>query len=114
MARILVIDDDEALGAVLQRTLEHAGHVVRTAANGRAAAAMLRREVPDVVVTDLLMPEQDGMEVIMMMRTQHPEIPVIAMSGGSEHAPLYLKIARKLGARRVLAKPFASDELFAT
>lgn len=113
MAHILIIEDDEALRAILKQTLERAGHTVAQADTGRAAIQILRLDAPDVVLTDLVMPDQDGLGVIMMIRNETPEIPVIAMSGGLANSLLYLDLAKKLGARRVLAKPFTPEHLFA-
>jgi CheY-like chemotaxis protein len=112
MARILVIEDNEPLSAILRHTLEAAGHTVVHAQTGRAGISILRVALLDVVLTDLVMPDQDGIGVIMMIRQEMPEIPVIAMSGGLAHSALYLDLAKKLGARRVLVKPFTSEELF--
>ncbi len=113
MARVLIVEDDEAFRTVLKQMLLTAGHVVMEAASGREAIRALRLEPPDLVLTDLVMPDQDGLEVIMMLRKEIPEIPVIAMSGGLANSPLYLDLAKKLGARRLLFKPFAPEQLFA-
>jgi CheY-like chemotaxis protein len=109
MARILIVEDNEPFRALLKQMLEIAGHTVTQAATGLAAIEILRLEPPDVVLTDIVMPDQDGLGVIMMVRK---EIPVIAMSGGLTSSPLYLDLAKKLGARRVLAKPFTPEQLF--
>jgi two-component system chemotaxis response regulator CheY len=112
MARILVIDDDDQFRELLTQVLEAAGHVVLQSDNGIAAISMLRGNLPDVVLTDLVMPDQDGLGVIMMIRKEMPMTPVIAMSGGTTRVLLYLEIARKLGAKQVLEKPFSPDRLF--
>lgn len=113
MALILIVDDNQALRAVLKQALEAAGHVAAQAGSGRAAIQLIRLQRPDLVLTDLMMPEQDGLEVIMMIQKEFPEIPVIAMSGGTRNSSLYLDMAKKLGARQILAKPFMPDQLFA-
>jgi CheY-like chemotaxis protein len=106
-----VIDDNAELRAMLKEMLEAVGHVVAQADNGLTATSMLCREPPDVVLTDLVMPEQDGIGLIMFIRKELPNMPVVAMSGHFAHAPLYLQVARKLGARRVLIKPFSFEAL---
>src|SRR3954470_11700836 len=99
MARILVIDDDDQFRELLTQVLETAGHAVVQSDNGIAAISMLRGIAPDVVLTDLVMPDQDGLGVMMMIRREMPMTPVIAMSGEMTRARLYLDIARKLGAK---------------
>jgi CheY-like chemotaxis protein len=111
MAHILVIDDDAAIRAAISFTLGSAGHTVSLAADGRHALALLRARPVDLVLTDLVMPEQDGIETIMALRHVFPALPVIAMSGALPNAGLYLEIAASLGVRQTLAKPFAPDGL---
>ncbi len=112
MSRILIVEDDEAFRAVLQQTLERAGHTVLQAPTGLAAMALLKRERVDVVLTDIVMPDQDGLGLLLMMRGEKLTTPVIVMSGGLANSAAYLEIARKLGARRLLAKPFTPEQLF--
>lgn len=111
MANILLIDDDEALRDVLAIFLGEADHEVRLAANGKQGLMLFKQSPADVVVTDLIMPEQEGIETITALRKLNPRLPIIAISGGVVHAPAYLKVAAKLGAHRALAKPFTSEEL---
>lgn len=111
MARILIIEDDEPLRAVLAGALAHAGHVVLEAAEGRAGCTVVATSPCDLVLTDLIMPGQEGIETIMQLRQHHPTLPVIAMSGGSHHAKSYLGIAAKLGVRSTLSKPFTLADL---
>ncbi len=112
MAKILVIDDDEAMRSVLRRGLETAGHSVLEAANGAEGLRLIEAGGIEVVVTDLLMPEMDGIEVIFNVRKQYPSLKVIAISGGGQLPPEgYLKIAQRGGARRILMKPFKLEEL---
>jgi len=111
MARILVIDDDQAIRTVMRRVLEKAGHVVTEAEDGEAGLALLEEELPDMVVTDLLMPEKEGIETILEMRQSFPDLPVLAVSGadgGVEEGPLL--DARLLGADSTLSKPFSLEE----
>jgi DNA-binding response OmpR family regulator len=112
MARLLIIEDDEPLRAVLARALAQAGHVVLQAEEGREGCALLATCPCDLVITDLIMPGQEGIETIMQLRQRHPGLPVIAMSGGSHYANSYLAIAAQLGVRSTLSKPFTTAELF--
>lgn len=121
MARILIIDDDDTLRGIIAKSLTHAGHTVTQANNGRKGVAQFRANPTDLVITDLVMPEQEGMETIKIMHRDFPNTPVIAMSGGLDGSPLYLDLTRRLGARITLTKPFtlqqlksAIDEIFAT
>jgi CheY-like chemotaxis protein len=111
MAFILVIDDDPDLLQTLSVGLKKHGHDTCEALNGREAAAMLRHTRVDLVITDILMPERDGLEVIMALRKDNPSLPVIAMSGLPVDMAPYLNVAQKLGARRTLVKPFPLAEL---
>lgn len=113
MARILLIDDDDTLRKIVAKSLTYAGHEVIQAADGKQGMDLVRSSTFDVVITDLIMPEQEGVETIAMLRTEYPALPVIAISGGAVHSPLYLEIAAKIGARHILAKPFHMPELFA-
>jgi CheY-like chemotaxis protein len=111
MTDILVIDDDEQVRRVIVRILAAAGHVVREAADGRAGLRLFRAMRPRLVITDLVMPEQEGIETIRTMSREAPEIPILAISGAA--GPLYLPMATSLGATATLAKPFGADELLA-
>jgi len=113
MAQILLIDDDELLRGVLAKALGHAGHVVIQAADGQQGVELARATAVDLVITDLIMPVQEGVETIVKLRRERPTLPIIAISGGVTHAKLYLDIAAKIGARRILAKPFSPQELLA-
>ena len=120
MARILIIDDDDTLRGIIVKSLTHAGHSVTQANNGRKGVAMYRADPTDLVITDLVMPEQEGMETIKIIHRDFPFVPIIAMSGGLDGSPLYLDLTRRLGAMVTLTKPFtlqqlkqAIDEIFA-
>lgn len=107
MSRILVIDDELPLRRVLRSILERAGHTVLDAPDGRKGMALWRREPTDVVVTDLFMPEMDGVEVIRELKNAAAKSKIIAMSGGGRRGLLDWKpSALLLGADRVLVKPF--------
>ena len=99
------------IGDAIARTLTAAGHRTTQATDGRRALDRLRAEPADLVLTDLVMPEQDGIETIMALRQLFPGLPVIAMSGAAGNAGLYLEVARQLGVRRTLPKPFDAPTL---
>lgn len=112
MTRILVIDDDEAFRPMVKQMLEQAGYEVLEAANGKQGVEVFRAEVPDLVITDIIMPEQEGIETIMGLIKENPNAPVIAMSGGGRFTGIdVLGSARKFGAKQVLSKPFKRAEL---
>lgn len=115
MARILLIEDEEAFRAVLAKMLVHEGHEVFAAANGREAQHHLDHSSFDLVITDVLMPEKDGVEIILSLKRTAPGLKVVAMSGGGRIASGdYLAIAAKLGASATLEKPFTRDTLLQT
>lgn len=112
MARILVIDDDPDLRAMLEQTLKSAGHEVSVAADGREGVEQFQARTADLVITDLYMPKQEGLETIRELRARFPEVAIIAMSGKAA-ALAMLFVAQKLGAVGILHKPFSVDELHA-
>ncbi len=113
MARILVIDDDVMIQRMLQETLHLLGHEVRQAFDGREGVQLCREEAPDLVLTDILMPNQDGLQTIRELRRERPDLKIIAMSGGSRVWPELdaLPFAVRFGAREVLYKPFGHEQL---
>lgn len=111
MPTVLVIDDDDMVRSLLVRALTGARYTVLEAADGQAGLSLARSNTVDLVVTDLVMPVQEGMETIMTLRRERPRLPVIAISGGVTNSRLYLDIAGKIGARRILPKPFTPKEL---
>jgi CheY-like chemotaxis protein len=112
MAKILVIDDEESVRALFVKALQGDGHNVLEAPDGKIGLDLLRKNKPDLVVTDILMPEADGLEAIMAIRKEHPGIKVIAVSGGGKFpAEACLSLAEKLGAAEVLDKPVKLAEL---
>ena len=115
MARILVIDDDATIRLSLKLALEDADHQVEEAANGLEGIDRFRVNPSDLVITDIFMPEKEGMELIDEIKRDHPETKIIAISGGGRMNPDdYLTIARRLGADRTLLKPFDIDLLLDT
>jgi DNA-binding response OmpR family regulator len=111
MARILLIDDDDPLRSVIAQNLVIAGHTVVQAADGRQGVDLFHTTPIDLVLTDLVMPGKEGVETIIELHRERPELPIIAMSGGMPRSAMYLDIAAKLGARRALAKPFTPETL---
>ena len=109
---VLVIDDDAMLRGFLREVLDQAGYQVFAAANGNEGTDLFARHRPDLVLTDIVMPEKEGMELIMELRRDHPDLPIIAMSGGNAgFSGSYLTVASKLGASATLAKPFTASQL---
>jgi CheY-like chemotaxis protein len=113
MASVLLIDDDDLVRGMLTTALTNAGHKVTAASDGQEGLAFVRSASFDIVVTDLVMPVQEGVETIMTLRRERPRLPIIAISGGVSRSKLYLDIAGKIGARRILPKPFTPKELIA-
>ncbi len=110
--KILVIEDDNDLRETLCMTLRDEGYNVAGAADGKQGAMMMKEFTPELVITDILMPEKDGLEIIMMQRKEMPHVRVIAISGGCRLGPQgYLETASVMGAKKTLIKPFSMDEL---
>jgi DNA-binding response OmpR family regulator len=113
MACILIIDDDEQVRKVLRLTLIAAGFDVVEAQDGKIAMKIFQKNPGvDLIITDLIMPEKEGIETIIELRRDFPEIPIIAISGGGRIDPNdYLYLAKKLGAHKTLEKPFSRKEI---
>ena len=112
MARILVIDDEEPVRNVLRQMLERAGHEVAEASDGRVGLRHVREQQIELVITDILMPEQEGIETIRALHKEFPRIKVLAISGGGRRKNLgVLSEAEFFGAHSVLPKPFERAEL---
>lgn len=112
MARILLVDDDPDLCFVLKRLLERHGHDTSAAPNGKEALQSLGESPFDIVITDLLMPEMDGIELIMTVRMKYPQLKVIAISGGGRLSPEhYLKMARLMKVSHIFQKPVKAADL---
>ena len=108
MPSVLVVDDQDQVRQLIRETLEQAGYEVEEARDGKEGLERYRMKVVDLVIMDILMPDQDGLEGIMVLRREFPDSRVIAMTGGSEVVGFgnVLDIAKMLGARRTLQKPF--------
>jgi two-component system, response regulator, stage 0 sporulation protein F len=110
MATILVIDDQEPIRALLRAALEGDGHEVLEAANGLLGLERYRERAADLIITDIRMPEMNGLELMLELNRSFPHVKVIAMSGGLERKG-ELNAAKLLGARRTFHKPFDVKEL---
>jgi DNA-binding response OmpR family regulator len=111
MAKILIVDDEEQLRDVLKTVLQDAGHDVVEASNGNVALEQFRQTPTDLIITDIVMPDKEGLETIIDFRRMYPQVKIIAMSGGGRNSPQdYLDMAKKLGAAEVIAKPFSIDD----
>lgn len=112
MARILVIDDDDLLRGLLRNALSRAGWIVTEARDGSEGLALFNRSPVDVVITDILMPEKEGLETIRELQARCPDVKIIAMSGGGKGLNLdVLDIAKRFGATVVMEKPFDLDKM---
>ncbi|QHI70592.1 response regulator [Tichowtungia aerotolerans] len=113
MARILVVDDETGIITILKEMLLKLGYEVLTASGGNEALEKLSIGGVDLVVTDIVMPDIDGLELISNIQSMYPEIKIIAISGGGaqEGPETYLRDAKELGAARCLTKPFMLKEL---
>ncbi len=111
--KVLVIDDNEEIRKIVRAGLERHGCTVTEAENGRDGFKQLSSALPDLLITDLVMPEQEGLETIQKVRKTFPNLKIIAMSGGGPmDTDDLLHVANKLGANATLAKPFSLDTLW--
>ncbi len=112
MGSILIIDDDVEILEIYREILQREGYDVLAASDGRQGMKLCRDQEVDLVITDIIMPEKEGLETIMELRRDLPDVKIIAMSGGGQiGAEEYLPLAEKLGAQRTLDKPFTPKEL---
>ncbi len=113
MPSILIVDDEEQIRQLIRTTFEEAGYRVAEASNGKEALAQYRIAPTDLVVTDILMPDQDGLECISTLRRESPNVKIIAITGGSDIIGVlgFLDVAKMLGAHRTLQKPFEMKAL---
>ena len=111
MAKILVIDDEPGMRVMVCRVLEAAGHAVVTFENGGGAIVHVMQEPADLLITDIFMPDVEGLETIREIGRLRPELPIIAISGVDFDGGDYLGIARKFGAAATLRKPFWPADL---
>jgi CheY-like chemotaxis protein len=112
MPGILIVEDDNDLRTMLKVSLNRRRFIVLEAENGKEALTHFKPSVTDLVITDLIMPEEDGLKVIMRMRELKPSIKIIAISGGGKAGPgSYLNLAKALGADAIYSKPFSVNEM---
>jgi DNA-binding response OmpR family regulator len=115
MPSVLVIDDDDQIRRMIREALEQAGYVVQEARGGEEGLKRYRTNPTDVVLMDILMPDQDGLESILALRQEFPSARVIAMTGGSDMIGImnFLDVAKMMGACRTIQKPFELQTLLA-
>lgn len=109
---ILLVDDDEQFRAMLSEALTGEGYQVLEASDGEQAIKLYAARPTDLVITDLVMPEKEGLEMIVEIKRLFAGVKIIAISGGGRgNSPSFLKMAKAFGAQRVLAKPFLHSEI---
>jgi two-component system chemotaxis response regulator CheY len=114
VARILIIDDEDQPRRMLQQVLIRAGYEVVEARDGNQGLQLFRVSQTDLIITDILMPEKEGLETIIDLRREFPAVKIIAISGGGRTGNLnFLEVAKRLGAQRTLQKPFELQEMLA-
>ena len=112
MSNILIIDDDTQILRMLRQILERENYHVTEASNGKQGLKLYRENHADLVITDIIMPEKEGIEMIIEVKRDYPDVKIIAISGGGRiKSEDYLDIAKKLGAHRIFAKPVERKEL---
>lgn len=112
MASILIIDDDAEIRQLLQQMLQAEGYETLGAENGKVGLNIYRRNRPDLIITDLIMPEKEGIETIIELKKEYPDAKIIAISGGGRLTPEnYLPIAKRLGAAYTFIKPLEKTAL---
>ena len=114
MPGVLIVEDDKELREMLKLSLLRRNFTVLEAENGKAAITHFKPLITDIVVTDLIMPEEDGLKVVIKLRELKPSIKIIAISGGGKVGPgSYLNLAKALGADAIYSKPFSINDLIA-
>ncbi len=108
---ILIIDDEVSLRSLLKDIFEYVNYEVHVACNGKEGVESYRRITTDIVLTDIFMPEKDGLETIREIKKDFPEAKIIAMSGGSKGGEDFFHIARTFGAIDCIRKPFKPDDI---
>ena len=112
MRRILIIDDDHQILLMIKKMLERAGFEVDLASNGNEGIELIKKVSVDLVITDIIMPEKEGLETIREMKRLCPDLKIIAMSGGGKvSADNYLNTAKIFGASKIMAKPFSQKQM---
>ncbi len=112
MKHILIIDDESQIRLMLRKLLEAEGYGVTVAPNGKEGIRLYNENPMDLIITDLIMPEKEGIETIMELKKKHPDIKIIAMSGGGKNlSDGYLLLAKKMGAMKTFEKPIRKKAL---
>jgi len=112
---ILVIDDDDQFRETLKEMLEEEGYHINDAQNGVIGIELYRKNPSDLVITDLFMPEKEGIETIIDLKNEFPDAKIIAMSGGGSLQPAnYLALTEELGVLKTFEKPFSRNSLLET
>jgi len=110
--KILVIEDNELMCSILKELLENAGFTVIDAPDGKVGMRLYRENDVDLVITDIIMPEKEGIETIRELKQENPDVKIIAVSGGGRINSMdYLQIAERLGVQRTFTKPYDEDEI---
>jgi DNA-binding response OmpR family regulator len=111
MARIYIFDDEPSILLMIKKMLEKAGHEVDIALNGSDGMKLFNKNIPDLLITDIIMPEKEGLETIFELRRTYPHLKIIAISGGGRISPEgYLPGAKLLGADLVFQKPLVQKD----
>jgi YesN/AraC family two-component response regulator len=109
---ILIVDDEEQMRLALRRMLEKEGYSVREAENGEKAIKIHREKQADLIITDIIMPDKEGLGTIVELKSEFPDIKIFAMSGGGKNSPdQYLRMAKGLGVDKVFIKPFNREDI---
>lgn len=112
MLNILVVDDEEQMRTMLREMLEREGYNVMSVPNGALALKVHRENPADLIIVDMIMPEKEGIDTIIELKRDFPEVNIFAMSGGGRNEPeQYLHMAKRLGADRTFTKPFKRSKL---
>lgn len=112
MRKILIIDDEPHILLMLKKMLEKAGYEIDLAANGKEGLRLFRATPSDLVITDIIMPEMEGLETIREMKRMQSDLKIIAMSGGGKiSAESYLETAKIFGASKIVEKPFSQQQM---
>jgi len=112
MTSILIIEDDDKFREMLSLMLESAGYIIQEAPNGEKGLKLFKKNPTDIVITDIFMPEIEGLEVIQTIRQDNPNTKIISISGGGRGGDfMYLEQTLEFGANKCLTKPFLEDEL---
>ena len=113
MAKILVVDDEDSVRIMVKEILEPSGYDIIEASNGEEAYQQVKDSDVDLLITDIVMPEKSGIDLIMQLHDEYPKMPILAISGGGgiQGRFDYLPIAKLIGALCILKKPFSVNQL---